>query len=551
MCRRAPRSPVAYRQPWERRSRCNRRQSAPTPNMVRVVTLHDNNLFRQYLYIASEASTKACTCNSDGPCNCWTPRAPRNRRPSKASHKSDKGASKPSHEQPHQPAALVATAHTGDYRPVLPRPSSGGRSSPPRSSHSPAGTAHGARAELFFSPYGRAYEHAHGTDVAAELPTSYSVPQQQIPSASQLLPNPVSQNYAPTREDMSSFMSDWLSTVQQQPNPLPPPPPSILCDCGPNCACPGCVVHQGASAVPQGLESCTNPSTCNACLECTMLALAQSPSVDEWLRQLNSNPNAMSQANVPSPNVPSPSPQDLFNPDVSEQQQQSQSDVRFDPTTWQSYALWSNLQGQMSAPSPPEDCCSGQCKCPQGMCACPADCCGCCQGCTCSDCTHQDPSMGTGKTLTFAVSGERGGCCGGRKSPQHQHQQQPQAGPSSSTSRLIVGQGGYQELDLRGVYEWSSPSSEVPRVSLSRASSSSSRSSASQHSHVSSHGSVHRGPAPADASVIKSCCASLETMNTSAPPPQRSPIPYPPPPSAPVQERTYEYDANIDSARMF
>ncbi|KAF7800228.1 hypothetical protein EIP86_011475 [Pleurotus ostreatoroseus] len=508
--------------------------------------------------IASEVSNKGCVCKTDGPCNCCTPRAPRNRRPSKAtSRKSDREGSDPDASRPHEPAGLVVNAHVGDYRPVLPRPSSANRSSPPRSSHSPSGASHVPRGQLFFSPYGRAYEYAHGADLVqtSELPDI--PPTADIGQVSQLLTVPVPQNYAATRED---FMSDWLSSIQP-PNALPPPLPSVLCNCGPDCSCPGCVVHQGSAAMPHGFTSCVNPNTCNACLECTMLTLTQNPALDEWFRQLNASSDSR-QDSAPNSSIPTPPPQQMF-PDVSDplsQDQQSQSDMRFDPTSWQSYALWNSLQGQPAAPSPPEDCCGGQCKCSPGACNCPADCCGCCQGCTCADCVHEDRTMGNGKTLTFAISGERAACCG-RRSPHHVDPTQ-QAGPSTSVSALDP--AGYQGgLDLRGIYEFDSSSSDLPRASLSRASSTSSRSS-SQHSHHSSahsQGSVHRGViTPADpatiAPTVKSCCASLATMNTSSTTsssvPRRPSIPYSPPGAAIVHERTYPYDTtDISSARMF
>ena len=507
--------------------------------------------------IASEASAKPCTCKSNAECTCWTPRASRKRRQSKSSRKSDKDAPISASEQPHQPAGLVMSAHSKEYRPVLPRPSSGSRASPPHTTHSPTTASHSNRAQLFFSPYGRAYEYAHGAEVGPEL-TGTSL--QQVPQVSQIVPNPTS--YPTDRSSIPSYLSDWLSTVQQ-PSQLPPPPPSVLCDCGPNCACPGCVVHRGASADTQGFASCTNPTTCSACLECAMLSLAENPIVEEWLRgEMPQSTDDVSQASSASPSVPSPPPQSFFNA-VNQVVQQTGSEMRFDPQSWQSYALWNNLQGQVAAPSPPEDCCNGQCKCTQGMCSCPSDCCGCCTGCSCANCTHEDRTMGSGKTLTFALSAQRDSCCG-RNSPQTVPESQ-QAGPSSTSRAVLnISQMEYQqaELDLRGIYEWSSSSSDVPRVSLSRASSASSRSSGShhslsQHSHYSSsQSSAHRNVAPATTDpAVKSCCASLATLNTSTASTSTSQSPIPPPyipsPTDIVQERTYQYDPNTDSAGMF
>ncbi len=332
-----------------------------------------------------------------------------------------------------------------------------------------------------------------------------------------------------------------------------------MCDCGPGCACPGCIVHRGASAHASGLESCSNPTTCNACLECTMQTIVQNPVMDEWLRQLNVN-TTVPDANLSDPSSslsPASSPQSPFVPGPNQPQQQGVSpDLRFDPGMWQTYALWNNLQGQPAVPTPPEDCCGGRCKCPPGMCACPADCCGCCQGCSCTSCLHQDPTMGTGKTLTFALSGERAPCCGGTRPLRAEGETSNHAGPSTSRSAM-QGHPSYQNgpaLDLRGVYEWDTPSLDVPRVTLSRASSSSSRSS-SQHSFPSSsQGSAYTGSPviPQDNTAVRSCCASMETMDTSFQ--SHSPVPYPSPATTRLQERTFnssQFNTDASDSRMF
>ena len=479
--------------PWERRWLQSRFPTTQTQNKVGTASSCLGPFSQRPLHTESHAPT--CTCKLTGVCNCATPRVTSNR-PKKQAH-----PSVPKVEAHHnvsrpmmaQPAALVVTANSGRNRPVLPRPSppTQSRASPPRSVNNPTGIPH-QRQPVHYSPYERAYEYVHGADVG-ELARRIDQPSgDQYPLMAPSGPSdgttyvdfPRNSN----NDEFSAFMASWLAGVQPSlpPSDLPP----ISCDCGPTCSCPGCVIHRGPSAIPQGLESCVNPATCTSCMDCTMLtAVDNNPAMDEFLRRFA----AEAPSNESGSTLPGPGPS-LY----GAEQPSQQPPQPFDPAMWQTYALWSSLQNQLSGPPPPEDatsvCCAGQCKCPPGMCACPSDCCGCCSGCSCPSCDHEDRSMGlgNGKTLTFAVSGERAPCCGGgRRNPGPDYGQQA-AGPStagpSRTGLDAASFDGRRALDLRGVYEdWNNSSSSVnvPKVSLSRASSSSSKSS--------SHGS-HRSP---------------------------------------------------------
>jgi hypothetical protein len=53
-----------------------------------------------------------------------------------------------------------------------------------------------------------------------------------------------------------------------------------LCGCGPTCQCPGCVEHAGGAATSNAYDLCANPSSCAACLQCSILALPNAPSGD-------------------------------------------------------------------------------------------------------------------------------------------------------------------------------------------------------------------------------------------------------------------------------
>ncbi|KIP03133.1 hypothetical protein PHLGIDRAFT_16085 [Phlebiopsis gigantea 11061_1 CR5-6] len=506
----------------------------------------------------SEHEGHTCTCKSTGECNCATPRARTSRGKKGKIRAGSEEQSTIDHLRMAQPAALVVTANSGRNRPVLPRPppSSHSRSSPPRTMASPMGGPH-HRSQSHFSPYGRAYDYAHGAEVGAELAMQLPpLPSEHYPpQSSQAIPE-VARNNA---DEFSTYMNSWLATV---PSAVPPAdiPPPVTCDCGPNCSCPGCVIHRGPSAVQQGFESCHNNSTCTSCMDCTMLsALDNNPAFDDWLRRLSASDFPSDDSGAFDPRAASA----FFVPSSSQQQQDpNHMQQQFDPGMWQTYALWTNLQNQPAAPSPPEDgtsaCCSGQCKCPPGMCACPSDCCGCCTGCACPTCSHEDRSMGTGKTITFATSGERAPCCGSRNAAPHYA---PQAGPSTTgSSQNVVDSETHRPLDLRGVYtEWdASGSSPVPRVSLSRASSSSARSSSQQSHRSSSHGPVGSTPAFHNSdSNVRSCCSGMQNLNTSTPASHHSgsnsnsPIPPSYSPSSVGQYSGSPFDIEDGSPRIF
>ncbi|KAI0795582.1 hypothetical protein C8Q75DRAFT_457673 [Abortiporus biennis] len=324
-------------------------------------------------------------------------------------------------------------------------------------------------------------------------------------------------------------VASWLGSVGT-PSPSLSEPPATLCGCGPNCVCPGCIIHRGSAASPSPMESCANPGACNACLDCNMLSLpldippdtplsryeaSQFQSIDDWIRQMST----MSQQQFN---------QMLSSPASHSGQQPNQ----FDPTSWQTYALWSNLQGQTSMAAAPEECCGGRCGCPVGMCTCTADCCGCCQGCQCPECEHPEDSSAN-KTLTFATSGERSACCGGS---QNRISEQPTA--STSTIQQFGGSSGinfpnnvlsnHPSSSPGSSYfpNWSSPELGTHRAVVSRASSSSSRSS-SPHSHSSS--SHASGYSPVSNAAMGSCCTSFQQLGS----PSRSSNPAP---SMPVHD---------------
>ncbi|KAJ7594355.1 hypothetical protein C8J56DRAFT_435061 [Mycena floridula] len=234
------------------------------------------------LQFLSEASSSdsdhggQCTCKAGGDCHCCTPRKttrkPANRRKGEPNQTPELPETF-THESSQTPAHILA--RVAELRPVLPKP-------PKRDffvdgpAHDPSSRlVHGHRhhEDVFFSPYGRAYDYAH-------------------------IPNPVnfdnqSSIQAPSQDDRMNppVMSPWAFNQETIPY-------SSVCGCGPNCGCPGCLEHNNGNLISPSavFPSCMNPETCGACLNCALVAL-QGPlppdntslGVDDWLRQLSAD----------------------------------------------------------------------------------------------------------------------------------------------------------------------------------------------------------------------------------------------------------------------
>ncbi|KAI0080467.1 hypothetical protein K474DRAFT_258964 [Panus rudis PR-1116 ss-1] len=480
------------------------------------------------------SAINTCTCKSGAGCNCCTPRtsASRTKRREKEKIISSGGAHRDTiqhdsdtHATITRPAGLVAMAHSGAQRPLLPRPSPQRGPSPvaPTRGASPSSLNPNNRHQTHFSPYARAYEYAHGVDVMPS-PPDVSAEAHHPPTPNRAESSRVISNNPPQPASDFDF---GLFELQE---------PLFLCSCGDTCACPGCAVHRGPSYQPSASDSCGNPGACFACANCGLFDVPSPdppsiPSstmevpqdVEQWLQHL---PSIVADYNTTIPSTFES--QQLPTPMTSAQQQRQQ---QFNPM-WQSYALWGSLQNQTIANPAPQECCGGRCKCPAGLCSCAADCCGCCQGCTCPTCDHDDAH----RTVTFAVSGERAPCCGSdaprntvaqpvsaadtshhRPPLQQQPPHRPNVNAVGSSSRIPA-----NTVPTNPYGDWS-PALNAPRTSASRTSSDSSRAS-SPHSQTSSHGSVHSAPAASTSNgvssnaPVRSCCSSMQSMNTSSQP---------------------------------
>ncbi|KAG1743749.1 copper-fist transcription factor [Suillus paluster] len=336
---------------------------------------------------SGETSPTGCRCSSSGSCNCCVPRKPATRRrfsgaepPKRDKHHLD--ASKHNHDTTSPPLSSHVLARIAELRPVLPRPTH--RQLPLDGSlHDPSSSVphgHSIRHHNYdYSPYGRAYGYTHSDHLH-------------------------DQTGSPLNGDPHTFAGRPVSSPQPTLGSQPVPDawssvgafPSV-CACGDSCMCPGCTLHNNPSITGAAYASCTNPSTCAFCLDCTILSIpagipppnidsssdpSQSQEFDEWLRQVALSPGASN----PQPN---------FNPyELSVPQTQPYQTGR------------PRMPENPSNPSRSVERCGGQCKCPRNSCTCLPDCCGCCQGCQCDN--HCNDGL---SRTTFAVSGERGSCC--------------------------------------------------------------------------------------------------------------------------------------------
>ncbi|KAH9931976.1 uncharacterized protein B0H18DRAFT_988990 [Fomitopsis serialis] len=470
----------------------------------------------------SHVSPALSECDHSGKCDCATTRGLRHkgkapvrpRRGSTAQVTSPHGSREPPIAGP---AGIVASAHGPGHRPVLPRPPPPEREA---SLHPSAiATSHVSRSRRQshgqpYSPYEMAYEQARGGD------------EYDSRRANTVLPDSGS---ATSLQDFQS----WTNSLATSSTSAFFSANDSLCGCGPTCACPGCIEHRGPDVLLGA--PCTDPNTCIACLEYGMLGMpvpsppdvpayeaAQAQNVDEWLRQMaDTEPPMQPQSSIPAQLSSSftqssvPPSRTQNNSRTSPQQVPSPSgaaglpgsheaDMPYDPALLRTYALWNDLRDARTRSRPAQgewdeqdelghtqqvtdaDSYSGRCQCPAGMCACPVECC-------------------RGGRITFALSAERNASCcrpssTSSSSPPALRQNPRQTvgtnvqQPEPITEAWAM-QGTSGTAGEGGVVDWGAL--DVPRVTLSRASSHWSQSSAGHSpSSSSSLGSALVVPSP-------------------------------------------------------
>lgn len=260
---------------------------------------------------------------------------------------------------------------------------------------------------MYFSPYGRAYEHVHTPDhyetkSNPQLGDTRAFPVRHQP--------PVRQN---THPGTQSGFDPWQA------------PPGVFpssCSCGDSCRCPGCSQHSNAPISPSGAyAACSNPASCSFCLDCTILSLPSSaaslsgdPSSDsqtrefeEWLRQISASPTSANTVGMPT----SFNPYDLsMNPMAAVLNPNPNHNANSN-----SNSSHSSHPRSSQHPSSADGRCQGRCNCPSGRCSCPAQCCGYGQGCERDQ--QCNGRSGSGSPTTYAVPGECNTRCNSLKSP--------------------------------------------------------------------------------------------------------------------------------------
>ena len=370
-----------------------------------------------------ETSPSGCRCYKGEQCDCCVPRKPPGRRRPSV-HSQDVLRPERHHPQYHHhaesshgskdpppPVSSHVLARIAELRPVLPRPprNDGPLHDPSSSMPHSHSNRHHTHENMYFSPYGRAYEHIHTPDHYETKPIPQSGDTHALPVRHQ---PPVRQNTLPGTQ---SGFDAW----QAAPGVFPSP-----CACGDSCRCPGCSQHSSAPIAPgAAYPSCTNPASCSFCLDCTILSLppssaplssdsasdSQTREFEEWLRQISASPTAANTVGMPasfSPYDLSMNPVAAVLPPNPIQNHNANSNSNSSPNP--------NHTRSSHNPSSADGRCQGRCNCPSGTCS-PAQCRGCCQGCECDQ--RCNGRAGSGSRTTYAVSGERDPGCNPLKPP--------------------------------------------------------------------------------------------------------------------------------------
>ncbi|KAG5653726.1 hypothetical protein H0H81_011133 [Sphagnurus paluster] len=325
----------------------SRKRAAQLHNAIIVASYGKQSKFTSNVYVKRKKITR---------------RSPRSapRRKKDANPSTAVSATSGSHG-PRTPSHILA--RLAELRPVLPRPSQHDRSIAGPSHDPSSNIAHGhairrhSNENLHFSPYGRAYDLAHE--------------QFDIQNHAAMTQNNFITTVFPSDEQT---LREQLRALEGAANLPPAPPGSELmipsfpssCGCGDNCHCPGCIQHNpGATPTSSAFSSCTSPSTCTTCLDCTILSLPaslppdtslsiydtyQADSIDEWIRQVSSLPH------------PSPTP-----PNTAIDMQTSRVDQQ---SLWDGYLPITEPDAGLGIGYIVEPCRGVPCKCPPDRCEC-------------------------------------------------------------------------------------------------------------------------------------------------------------------------------------
>lgn len=413
---------------------------------------------------SSDSDHAGCQCQKDGECNCCIPRksAPRRRKKEPSEDKSHPGSG--ANTPPNVAGAFpsdAALTRVAELRPVLPKPILMRRPEHPDGPVHEASAGHhhthGGRLHetSLYSPYGRAYDYNHphhhttypsaiSPDEPPPLEFGYAIPFATTSSPSPInehAPGAVGRDTSPSNSSTfePSDLSPWYSA------PAAGGAGDVIasfCGCGEECGCQGCTIHVPSTNTNNLNPTCGSSNAtacCASCLNCSALAAPPSLAfagtippntalsiyqnqntgrdIEEWVRQLDGSYSSV----APSFELTAAGYGDLG---------------------MEMYNLPNGMSG---------------CRCPPGLCQCGAE-----SGCGCGGCERQ--SQG------FAVSGERGGCCGGGSGTP----------PVFDDSPAALG-GFYNQLDTS--METMPSNGIAGQMQFRSRSSSSSSSASSSHSH--------------------------------------------------------------------
>ncbi|KAG6820487.1 hypothetical protein H0H93_016549 [Arthromyces matolae] len=340
---------------------------------------------------------KKCNCKETGACHCCIPRksVPRLRKKDAAPSlvAQDALIASQNDSTPRTPSHILA--RLAELRPVLPRPSHRTRSS---SAHDPSSSsAHGlasrSHENAHFSPYGRAYDvnHEHHDTLATQTKqqphlanTATNGSNISHSQNNNFLPIPTADTPFLTDEQLFRDQLRALEAATSTSTTWMPPPgmedviPSFpsTCGCGDNCRCPGCVEHNSkATPASSAFSSCTNPSSCSTCLDCTILSLPaslppdtslsiydafQTDSLDDWIRAVSSLPR------VPPSVIPTTAAPTAAN---------TAPRADLEQTSWEGYLppITEQLPPDNEFGYSIKPCCGVMCKCDPETCECKID----------------------------------------------------------------------------------------------------------------------------------------------------------------------------------
>ena len=213
------------------------------------------------------------------PCPCLV--GPRQRRGEKqhGSAASDEASSSRTSSQ--------ILARIAELRPVLPRP----------------GPVHNPSTGLPHEHVGRHHDNKPYKHASHGMTHQHAMQSSSYPSSG---PSNPALSYNEQAYDQMQLLGPTSGWAPQDPNVFDTTLPS-LCGCGDACNCPGCVHHNRAAPSSSAYASCTNPSACSTCLDCTIMSLppsailppdtafsiydseVQNSAIDDWLRQMSAS----------------------------------------------------------------------------------------------------------------------------------------------------------------------------------------------------------------------------------------------------------------------